>query len=83
MIHNGLLRAHPRVIDTSEAGLRLVEDEEGGEVGGVRGHDDHGEPGPDHAQHSGGEAAWGPLTYTKKIVVEPDIFSLAKKKNVL
>ena len=61
MTHNGLLRAHPRVIDSSEAGLRLVEDEEGGEVGGVRGYDDHCEACPHHAQHPGGEASWRAL----------------------
>ena len=48
---------YPGVIDARQAGLGLVEDEEGGEVGGVRGHDDHREPGPHHAQHPGGEAA--------------------------
>ena len=55
-------RAHPGVVDAREAGLGLVEDEEGGEVGGVRGHDDHGEAGPHHAQHTGGETAWRSLT---------------------
>ena len=42
---------HPRIVDAGERGLGLVEDEEGGEVGGVGGHDDHGEARPHHTQH--------------------------------
>ena len=56
MTHDILIRlmrcnSHPGVVDAAEAGLRLVEHEEGGEVGGVGGHDDHREPRPHHPQH--------------------------------
>lgn len=52
---------HPRVVDASEACLWFVQDEEGCQVSGVGGDDDHGEAGPDHTQHAGGEAAGGSL----------------------
>ena len=43
--------SYPRIVDASERRLRLVEDEEGGEVGGVGGHDYHGEASPHHPEH--------------------------------
>ena len=42
--------AYPGIVDPGETGLRLVEHKEGGQVGGVGGHDDHGEAGPHHPQ---------------------------------
>ncbi len=57
-------RAYPGIVDAGEAGLRLVKDQEGGEVGRVGGHDYHGEARPHHAQHAGGKAAGRSLTST-------------------
>lgn len=48
--------SHPGIVDADERRLRLVEHEEGGQVGGVRGHDDHGEARPHHAQDAGRKA---------------------------
>jgi hypothetical protein len=39
---------YPWIIDSSKAGLRFVQDEEGCQVGSVRSHDDHGKTGPNH-----------------------------------
>ena len=61
-------KTHPRIIDTGKAGLRFIQDQERGEVGGVRGDDNHGEAGPHHAQHTGGETAWRSLTWKLKFV---------------
>jgi len=44
------------VVDAAQLGLGPLQHEEGGQVGGVRGNDDHSKSGPDHAQHPGGEA---------------------------
>ena len=52
-----MLMTHPRIVNTSERRLRLVEDEEGGEVGGVGGHDYHGEASPHHPQHPSRKAS--------------------------
>ena len=50
---------YPRVVDPRETCLRLVQDKEGGQVGGVGGHDDHGEAGPDHPEDAGGKTTGG------------------------
>lgn len=50
---------HPGVIDASDSLLRPVQHQEGSQVGSVRGHNDHSEAGPHHAQNPGREAAWG------------------------
>ena len=44
--------AYPWIVDSRQTSLRFVQDEEGCQVGSVRGHDDHGEAGPHHAQHT-------------------------------
>ena len=62
-ISNQTLSTDPRIVDPCETGLWFVEDEEGGEVGGVRGDDDHGEPCPHHTQHTGRETAGRTLPY--------------------
>ena len=49
---------YPWIVDPCEASLRLVQDEESGQVGSVRGDDDHSEAGPDHAKDPGAEAPW-------------------------
>ena len=57
MEYNGVeWPTHPGVVDAGEAGLWLVEHQEGGQVGGVGGHDYHGEAGPHHPQHPRREA---------------------------
>jgi len=53
--------SHPGIVDARQAGLRLVQHEEGRQVGRVGGDDDHGEAGPHHAQDARAEApgrAW-------------------------
>lgn len=52
-------RAHPGVVDAGDALLRPVQHQEGRQVGGVGGHDDHGETGPHHAQDARGKAPGG------------------------
>jgi len=47
----------PGIVDAAQLRLGPLQHEEGGQVGGVRGDNDHRESCPDHAQHPGGEAA--------------------------
>lgn len=47
---------YPRIVDARQAGFGSVQHQEGGQVGGVRGYDDHGESRPDHPKDPGGEA---------------------------
>lgn len=46
-------RSYPGVVDPGQLGLGPFEHEESGQVGSVRRHDDHGESGPHHSEHSG------------------------------
>ena len=56
---------YPWIVDAREAGLRLVEDEEGCQVGSVRGDDDHGESSPDHSEDPCGEGPRRALADTR------------------
>lgn len=47
---------YPGIIDSGETGFGSIQDEESGQIGRVRSHDDHGESGPDHAQDAGRKA---------------------------
>jgi hypothetical protein len=46
---------YPGVVDSGQLGFWSLEHEESGQVGSVRGDDDHGESGPHHSQHPGAE----------------------------
>jgi hypothetical protein len=49
---------YPWIVYSRERRLWLVEDEEGGQVGGVGGDNDHSEAGPHHPKDARGKAAW-------------------------
>lgn len=49
--------AHPGIIDSSNSCDWTLQDEKGGEIGGIRGDHYHGETAPDDAQHSSTDAS--------------------------